>query len=441
MLNLEELRQSGENVPKLTAALGGLAPFCLDRRLRNEQDLQPDFAPEPGAAWVLCVWEDALSNLEKGFALPLCWKKGAEDSDGLPKSFRSIAGQVRDALGISGYGLELGRAIEGTNLSRLDIGAFSAFAPLAAALIVLVEGGVPRPWVFATGQLEGDRISEVRGIGEKVEAIRSYLPYLGIPDDKKAVLWVPYGNLKEARDAAAGGMDVKAYKFTSQHQGNQKKLSDQLEDVLSEHLSDLEKPPGQTESLDKRLKYANRKYIVGNKNLRDNYYRKHLFAELVAKLSQNCLPDDWQKGRGSLATCVGGNVPVTALGCLALAPRRALVLRTDGAKPRTWHDELKAQCGKMEMESIALDETLSDDAGSRIREIVRFLENEPDRRLRAVDITPGTREMSALLLAAAWRADARVFYIRHTMGFFNQPKYGTEKIVELDWVLRNASDR
>ncbi|MBI4704604.1 MAG: hypothetical protein HY744_26165 [Deltaproteobacteria bacterium] len=226
-----------------------LAGYWLKTELRTELGIATPkpWAGRHGAAVALFAPTEQVDGLAEGLPLPMQWRREAADSDMVPAGLSTVAESVRRELGIDGWGLALARDLDDYDLSELPLAAESAWAALAAALVVACEGGAVRPWVFATGAWDGHGIARVEHIKAKLAAVRS----LGwAPEGQRPVLWVPAGNYDEARAAITDEVELKSYPA-----GETK-----ARQALSEHLYSIEVPPTTDEPLARRRDYANRPY-------------------------------------------------------------------------------------------------------------------------------------------------------------------------------------
>ena len=75
------------------------------------------------------------------------------------------------------------------------------------------------------------------------------------------------------------------------------------------------------------------------------------------------------------------------------------------------------------------------DCGRCAAELATWLGSLPAPRLAVVDITGGTKEMTAVSVRAGQIAGARILYVASTiMKDVDRPLYGEERFVEHDWL-------
>ena len=398
--------------------------------LRPELCGTPPVVPlEKGATGAFLVWDQTqLGTALKGvfqpaFYLPLCWKDGVPDSPRLPASLTAIAQSIRTTLAkeskgdtarqaaINSFGLHPADRLVDVDLSVIPLAVESAWAPLAAGLIVALYGGKPSDGVFATGAWN-DGISEVQGIKAKIEAAIA-LAGVGVH------VFVPVANFEEAKSCAGKRASVRDLP------SGQASASESL----LPYLLALAAPPSKaTALLPERCNYANQDFVIADRRARSSYYQRELLADLADELAEK---SGSSFGVRRLALGLSLNWDVDALLIRALKPSEVLLLGS------------RESIGLV----MALQENLKDhpyinvgppleltdsNAAFCCDEIAAWLEK--DSLATAVDITAATKDMSSVLLIAARRSNARVLYLRHkTRG--PAPLYGTGSLTSLDWAL------
>jgi len=418
-LTNEHLRMFCQEASAARDLLGPLSPWLLRPELRD--GLRPKLSQARGAVHLLCARPDGATGgaaLAQGFVLPCRWVEGSPDSLRLPPALATVAARVRDLTGAEGFGLHLGEGLAGVDLSGMDLPSGSCFAPLAAALFVACRGGRPHPHVFGTGcWVEQGGIGRVEGVEAKLAAVAA----LGI---EGAIVYVPAADQEEAARLAVPGVKVRGYGFGERG----------VERALAAHLVALDVPPGVEEPLPERLGWANRAHVLPAYRERKVFYETNLLADLAGVLGRSpVLPPE---GLGALAVTVGPNWGPSALVARAARPRRLLLLAT--ADSATWVEAVRVQAaavGSSVEEPCFLGEGGEREVAAKIG---AWLSSAP--RPAAVDITAGTKAMTAILLAAAARSGAQVLYLTHrTEHGGNTPLFGGERFQDMTWAARGEA--
>jgi hypothetical protein len=385
---------------RLRPLLGGLAPWLLAPEARAEA---PFVEPCPGLALVLCVWDEARAKeapgLARGFALPLQWVARVEHDPTLPAGLSAVADAVRAAVKMPGYGLRWAEFVRGVpDLSGLGLeGSFgSAWASLAASLLVLKEGGAVRPQVLATGEWAGEYFKAVGGAREKLAAVRA----LGLTG--AVTVFLPAGNEADThQEGAEGALRLRYYKPGQAT----------LEEALGEHLVELEAPPGAGSPLEVHLGYVNRRPT-------DAGYVRHYLTHVVEGLGAQiraALPAGLEARRVVLPVGVGSGVTLPVLWMEALRAPAVTLLGTPesrAALTRAYGERLEALGEQIRWEELARNPSPAEIKASLGR-LVEFLLGEGDPGGRAVDVTGGTAIMSMVLTQVALKAGARLLYMQH----------------------------
>lgn len=396
----------------LTAPLARFLLTAEARRLVGRAGLAAPVLPtSAGSASVLLVWKPnsvPLGVFAPSFVLPLNWKKGEEDSRFLPDGIAPIAESVRKVLGIDGWGLWPSTAIPEVNLRDLTFDCGSIWAPLATSLYIAAHGGEPSPHVFATGSWSAGGIDQVRDIPQKVEAVLSVSTS---PGTTKPVLFVPKLNESEALSCAGDRLTVLPYPLG---EGDVSKC-------LETHLAELEAPPAKTAPFQRRIEYSNRSYLSHPQ--RQKYYLDRLI-DSIAESVRESTPTSLV---GPVRLAIGlGKQPVLPLMILkALRPVEALVLYTEDTKEHLHRleQQLIATGGKPQPQIISL-ETF----GEVVQTTEYWLRSGAEGTTSAVDITVGTKLMTACVVLAAERTGTRAIYLEHDYHAGTQV-FGSEKLV------------
>ena len=417
--------------------LGEFSCFVLKPDLRVSARIHPPVLPlEAGSTGAFFVWnQKELGSplneiLQPAFFLPLCWKVNSQDSPCLPASLVQVAQGARDALvkdcrdaedrkkAINAFGLHLADRLGDLDLTGLPCKAESAWAPLTAGLAIAVYGGNPCGDVFATGAWGGDGIKQVDGIPAKVEAAIALAAGHGRPQ-----FFVPKANLGGALVAAGEQAEIVAFPVG--------KGSASVS--LAEYLRKLAASPRKIDgaSLSRRCEYANLDFIASDHKARSDYYKDQLLEDLAEELAA-------RSGAGlkirRLALGLSKNWDLDAFLVRALKATEVLFLTSRETTPaleavKEGMKDLRATTFADPVELTAVN------AGECCDRITTWLEEGASGA--AVEITAGTKDMSAVLLVAARRSHARVLYLRHeTRGPVPLYEIGNMNMVSLDWALK-----
>jgi hypothetical protein len=130
--------------------------------------------------------------------------------------------------------------------------------------------------------------------------------------------------------------------------------------------------------------------------------------------------------------CVSKSPEVTMLSVATHVPERCLFVRTPETKNGLI--QIHKKTGRPNADDPTVLILAPGDEERICAEIATWLLEQENA---AVDITAGTKEMSAVLIAAARRASARVLYLRHEMLDDTQTQqYGTERFINATFALR-----
>ena len=469
-----------------------LASFLFSDEAMKSIGLEsPLFSGRSGSATLLFVFEpdakkrkesacsrtDGNKVLADGFGLPVIWVKEKRHSPYLPQGLVEIAESVCKKTDNPNWGLWLNEPLENHDFSEIRVKASSAWTSLAAALELAVLDGKPQTDVFSTGCWEeGLGVGSVEGIKEKVAAVcrltsRSLNSENGakqtaeqetgetteyrdeIADSAERgeeegsetsssypVLFVPAGNYQEAKTAAQGRIKVVSYPPEQTR----------WKDALVEHLRTLDVPPNRaTHTLYERLSYINREHIRTHLKTRQNYYIRHILHDLVEEkvksssrsvsgVSSEALRSGGVVAPGALqlnrlVLGLSFSYELAAFVLLMLKPARALLLVTP---------ETLRYLGKIKeiVEGATVIEQQTVNQGGEetaFVECMNWLKKEPRQHLRGVDITGGTKLITAALLRAAIGAGARCFYVTHEYSD-GKPVYGKELMEDVSWLARHG---
>ena len=409
-----------------------LAAWVLRPEARERLTIARPTVPDaPGSAVVLFAppCEDECrrvpEGLAAGFGLPFQWRDDGDHSPHLPRRMRDVADQVCEALGIQGWGLHLGPALSDYDLSGVELGdCASAWAPLAASLLVRKEGGRPDPNVLATGRWTGQMIGRVDGLHEKFRAAADLCA-----DPARRTIWVPAANWQDASDLVrdqASPVRVEAYPA---------RISRTAREALRKHLAALDVRPARDAPVGDLLRWANADYVVADPPARRAYYLEYLAEKLGERLGRN-YPDAAKVDR--LVLTLGDvNVGLSVAVTHALRPRDGVWLLASKKAMSVclvpYERAVRAVTPSVNCIELAADDP--SDCARCAAELAAWLGGVPTGRLGVVEITGGTKEMTAVSVRAGQIARARILYLAHPMiKDVNQPRYGEERFIELDWL-------
>jgi len=327
-----------------------------------------------------------------------------------------MADRVVKALRHPGWGLVLQKEVSYADLSGLNCDVDSAWAPLASSLEVTAQGGRIDPHLFATGCWDG-YMAPVAGVAAKVHALTR-----SIPAEVNATIFVPGENVDEARTASDGRLRIRSYKRTHS-QG----ASEDTVVCMHEHLALLEVPPMAGSALEERLAYSNRAYLLRSPK-RDQYYRSHLLPDLAERVRKALVVRPTR-----VAFSMGKTSVLPSLLLRALSPCQARVLVT--SQTAESFASLEKEISDCQMEALAYS---TECEVTLVEEIARWLSGPEQSGGGAVEITGGTKAMTAVLIAAAQRAQASIYYLRHET-IRRAPKYGTERLTSLSWLSAHVN--
>jgi hypothetical protein len=364
---------------------------------------RPRLSGQPGACWVLFRSESPGHGLLRdAFLLPLQWAAGRPHSRRLPPALSALADDVLRVVrpaGPADYGLQLGPPLERerVNLGRLELRAESGWAPLAAGLILLTEGGEPDPQVWATGcwDARAGGITAVDGLAEKLALAREH----GVRE-----FFVPAAQRREL--PAQGAERPTVGVLTAE---GDPRLA------LRAYLAALEaRPPAEetAEGRDRRAAYFLRLHGRDQERAR-RYYRE----DLLRSIARHCRAQVERRPRPAapvLVTIASGNPELIYLAAEIVRPRRCVVLHTPGDTPAR---QVKAAetllAGGTARCPLVPVECADDDAlPTRLRQAVSQAADGSDPQEVVLDLTPGTKLMSLSLALDVAREGNWLLYLR-----------------------------
>ncbi len=347
---------------------------------------------ESGCCWLLLVnrCPEELGLLRSAFVLPVRWVKGQSHHRHLPGGLRRLADNVLDQLRKEkeldqtirwGLWPAWDRWLEQVDLSGLEWEWESAWAALAAGVLLAYWEGSPDPTVWATGAYQPDRgISRVEGVGQKALAAWQ----MGA-----RVLFVPPGQDEEVKQFFSARGISPELEVASLSAG-----AIELRKCLESYLARLEVPPAQDASQALRRGYFLR--IPDDAKARQ-YYASHILPEVRTRWAQqlnlSCL------GITHLITIVSKGFDLVALAVGVVQPERCCLLfnRDLEAKARALPQHLKEMGFTCSFESVCFTGNTRKDMVEEFQKAIQqFQDGLPPQRV-VVDLTPGQRMMNLAL--------------------------------------------
>jgi hypothetical protein len=421
--------------------LGCLAAWWLRPEVLHEAArLQPEWAPcwagpvlspELGGCHLLLVSRDPerLKLLRPAFLLPVCWVTGEGHAPGLPAALRPLAEKVvsqvvesraRESGGTVSWGLRLafGAGQEELDLTGLEMDFGSAWAPLAAGLLLAGQGIVADPEVWATGTWDRySGVGPVEGLPAKLELAREH----GVRR-----LFLPLPQRREAEQIGPGDPSAPPPQLgflLPDERGRPR-------EVLRPLLTELGMPPDENASLETRGR--NFALLPGDHPRAYPYYRETILPEVVVRL-RRLREERWPDWRPShLVTILSTSEELVPLAAGALAVRHVLICYTpDGEKGRL---SLAAGRIRADLEARGVACTLAPFRDGSPLEIEASLHPHVqaftagiDPKNAVLDVTPGKKPM-ALALERLAPPDSWLVYWKHEQLGDRRPDPGHEDI-------------
>jgi hypothetical protein len=322
-----------------------------------------------------------------------------------------VADSIRSALKIRNWRLTLA---EGVDLSGLDVDAPSAFALLAAGLILAPENLPLDPGITASAGFDPDRgTRDVDSLDAKLATARA----IGC-----RLFYVSPGNEAEATLLAEDGLEVAALRPRTL-----------LREALRPMLAVLRAPPAGEAPLGERIEYHGRLWKA-RRNDAATYYREHLLDELLEAI--RTVPGVKEHRGGTLITVLSKSPEVALFAISALRPTTCVVLCTpeshpDRSRSAHWvYERMKTECAE-----ITDPVTIKGDVVESVRAAVLELADRLGQAPLVVDFTPGPKHLSlaalealrvrgagAVYLGQEWQDDGplpgteRLIWLRHPIG-------------------------
>jgi hypothetical protein len=405
---------------ELAHELGGLAPWWLRdevlERLAEEMPAyrclrrpwRPVLPDSPGSCWILYACPRGhLPLFRPAFLLPLRWRQGPDHSAALPANVRALAEQIVRQVDRPGWALDLSPqdGIDCLDLRAVDFDCGSGWAALAGGLLTLLDGGRPRPDVWATAAWDSD--GGVAWVGE-LAAKFNWARHCGVRS-----LFIPQVQVSEL--PAAEGCEI---------QGLPAGLRSPRE-TLRDYLIVLDVPPDTNAPRQQRAAYYLRHPV--EHPLIVSYYQDHLLGEIIARC-QDQLAADWPGWRPThLVTIVSGSPDLVVLSARVLAVADCLLLHTKQYAASA-AEAAEALRGFGVTPLLARFDDNDRMAGDMHRQVSRFAPPGTEGNL-VFDLTPGTKLMTLTLERLArqhWRR-GWLIYLRHQMDHRRQVPF-TEKL-------------
>jgi hypothetical protein len=433
------LPSSPRSALEAAVGLGCLAAWWLRPAvLRSAARLQPEWAAswdrpalssELGRCHLLLINRDPerLRLLRPAFLFPVRWVRDRSHSPNLPVALRGVADRVAgqvvgkqagDPEGAVAWGLQpaLGSGQEGLDLSGLDLGFDSAWAPLAAGLLLAGQGILTDPRVWATSSWDPySGAGRVEGLAAKLELAREY---------EARHFFLPLPQRHEAEQWARGNASAPRLGFLRpDEQGRHR-------EVLRPLLSEVGMAPDERAPLETRGRYF--ALLPGDHPRAYLYYRETILPEVVQRL-RRLREDRWPDWRPShLVTILSTSEELVPLAAGALAVLHVLVCYTpDGGRGRL---AAAAERIRADLEARGVCCTLAPFRDGSPLQIEASLRPHTDAFTAgvapgnvALDMTPGKKPMT-LALARVAPPGSWLVYWRHEQLGDRRPDPGREEI-------------
>jgi hypothetical protein len=397
---------------KTALALGPLEPWIH----LADGTHRPRLPTEPGTAVVLFAGRGA-PPLARGFALPVQWVPAtAVPSSGLPEAIDAVADTVRTALGLPDWTLVLHPSLRPRTIDpALPVSAGSAALPLALALALVADHHMnPGPSLLATGGIDAHgRIATVDGYEHKV-ALAAKLMH---PDDGgRRWLAVPASDVERCRGALERH-GIEPLPIVPHPD---------LRASLAPALARLGAEPGPDADAEALCVYGNAPLLRADRSRRGEFYRKRLVEPIGTRLRSTLEPALRRTERLLLPVSEAADNALLSL--YVYRPRRVMLIATERATQTRAVEVVEGLAGTLGCACERLDVRVEGDATVSPGDVHRAAEFLAGAMPAVVDITPGTRELTALCVTAARATGAAVVYVkmRHDGGV---PLFGTERVL------------
>ena len=399
------------------------ASYVLSETVLKQQNLpHPTYPERPGIACCLLTWDipsvrtDGTSMFKPCFIMPFQWKKRPDHSRKLPQGVIDAADNVLSAVTPStGWKLHLPDELDCQDMSALNVSAHSIQASLMAACILADEGGKPQSRVMSTGKWTPSGMAKVDKIKQKALAARQLAKRA--TSDKPVCLFVPYQNFDSVKMLNSDTLKIKFYPVEERN----------CRYAMREHLKLLDTPPDDKSDYQDRIDYANRFWIASDRNLRRVFYLSHLVNDLAIRIRKTYLKDEYTRVIISLSK----SYETAHLLLTVFSEARVLVLFTE--ETHKYVDSLRNAFSNAEFLPIRLsaEELVLD-------KCIHWLQAESNCAKRAVEITGGTKAVTAALIFTAQQTNSSVYYLDHD--WQSGPVYGTERLRCLSWLHHGGKE-
>lgn len=377
----------------------------------------------PGACWpVFAVTLPDCDFLRKAFLLPLQWRRDVGHCPLLPKPLRRLAGRVVEGLAEAedgdgdSWGLHLGSELQGADLEAMPLMCESAWASLAAGLLVAKQGGRPDAKVLASGGWEHERgIQPVEFLEAKLGLAREY----GVQ-----VFFIPSQQVREA-ERLAPELEV----------GGLSEAEPRAAAALADLTLRLEAPPSPPAHAKDASAFARcvEYYLrqpVGAESTRA-YYADCLLPTIVNRCREKLAADypNWKPTH--LATFLSGSPELVPIVAGALDVRHCLLLYTEASNGRRNAVEDAVQI--LRQAGVNCTASLLHDGLAMVEQIPNAVRQfttgvSPDSAV--LDITPGTKWMTWTADHAMPPASWRIYVHHDSLGTDDRrPRPGSEQLI------------
>ncbi len=250
--------------------------------LAQRWEREPQLPQEQGACWIALVNKapQDIGLLRPAYVLPLGWARLPAHDARLPSGLLRLADEVREELEnldevSPDWTLHAApkSLLRGLDLSSLDGSWDSAFAPLAAGLLLAAWEGMPDPTLWASGAWQRHQgIRPVEGLEEK----------LALAADFKAKQFFVPEEQSKALDNWAKERKLQV-EISPLHQ-NETDLRNKtdLRKALGQYFESLELPIGKGPHLQKQR--ADHFLRIRNKDRANKFYKQHILPEVIERI-------------------------------------------------------------------------------------------------------------------------------------------------------------
>ncbi len=289
----------------------------------------PQLPAGPGACWIGLVnrYPDELGLLRPAYAMPLRWARRPDHDARLPAGLAALADQVRSELNHRGevsipWGLEPAAdpLLSGLDLNMLEGQWDSAWAPLAAGLLVAAWEGTPDPTLWASGAwFTGQGFQTVDGLEAKLELAHSFharIFFVPEPQAEPLRAWAKHQHLPvEVRTLPCRIADPRQ--------------------ALAEYLQHHQMPVGPGPHLNaKRTAHFLR---IDDEPIATQFYSRYVMPDVVEQLRHR-IPAHLTQGTKKLLTIVSQGFHLSRLAVQVIRPAACLLLH-DGQLAETAQEQ------------------------------------------------------------------------------------------------------